>query len=122
MNYPFALWLFSLAPIIFVLYLLKVTRRRRTVSTLVFWQRIVEEHRRHALFHRLRNLLSLLLNLLILLCLILAAARLRWPGFSSVEGNTFLIIDNRARMEARDAAGRTRLDVAKRLAKSLNGK
>lgn len=119
MIYPFALWLFSLAPIVIVLYLLKVTRRHRTVSTLFFWQRVVEEQRRHALFHRLRNFLSLLLNLLILLCLILAAAQLRWPGFSSVEGNTFLIIDNRARMQARDIAGRTRLDVAKQLARQI---
>ena len=119
MNYPFALWLFGLAPIVIVLYLLKVTRRRRIVSTLFFWQRIVEEQRRHALFHRLRNFLSLLLNLLILLCLILAAAQLRWPGFSGVEGNTFLIIDNRARMQARDAGGRTRLDVAKQLAERI---
>jgi hypothetical protein len=119
MNYPFALWLFGLAPIVIVLYLLKVTRRRRIVSTLFFWQRIVEEQRRHALFHRLRNFLSLLLNLLILLCLILAAAQLRWPGFSGVEGNTFLIIDNRARMQARDAGGHTRLDVAKQLAERI---
>ena len=119
MSYPFALWLFSLAPIVIVLYLLKVTRRRRSVSTLFFWQRVVEEQPHHALFHRLRNFLSLLLNLLILLCLILAAAQLRWPGFSSVEGNTFLIIDNRARMQARDVAGRTRLDVAKQLARQI---
>jgi hypothetical protein len=119
MSYPFALWLFSLAPIVIVLYLLKVTRRRRTVSTLFFWQRVVEEQPHHALFHRLRNFLSLLLNLLILLCLILAAAQLRWPGFSSVERNTFLIIDNRARMQARDVAGRTRLDVAKKLARQI---
>jgi hypothetical protein len=102
-----------------VLYLLKVTRRRRTVSTIFFWQRVVEEQPHHALFHRLRNFLSLLLNLLILLCLILAAAQLRWPGFSSVERNTFLIIDNRARMQARDVAGRTRLDVAKKLARQI---
>ena len=119
MSYPFALWLFSLAPIVIVLYLLKVTRRRRTVSTIFFWQRVVEEQPRHALFHRLRNFLSLLLNLLILLCLILAAVQLRWPGFSSVERNTFLIIDNRARMQARDVAGRTRLDVAKKLARQI---
>src|SRR5580700_6884459 len=119
MSYPFALWLFSLAPIVIVLYLLKVTRRRRTVSTLFFWQRVVEEQPHHALFHRLRNFLSLLLNLLILLCLILGAAQLRWPGFSSVERNTFLIIDNRARMQARDVAGRTRLDVAKKLARQI---
>ena len=119
MSYPFALWLFSLAPIVIVLYLLKVTRRRRTVSTIFFWQRVVEEQPHHALFHRLRNFLSLLLNLLILLCLILAAAQLRWPGFSSVERNTFLIIDNRARMQARDVAGRTRLDVAKKLARQI---
>jgi von Willebrand factor type A domain/Aerotolerance regulator N-terminal len=116
MIYPFALWLAGLAPIVIVLYLLKVTRRRQTVSTLFFWQRVVEAQRRHALFHRLRNFFSLLLNLLILLCLILAAAQLSWLGFSRVEGNTFLIIDNRARMQARDAAGRTRLDVAKQLA------
>lgn len=119
MSYPFALWLFSLAPIVIVLYLLKVTRRRRTVSTLFFWQRVVEKQLHRALFHRLRNFLSLLLNLLILLCLVLAAAQLRWPGFSSVEGNTFLIIDNRARMQARDVAGRTRLDVAKQLARQI---
>ncbi len=119
MSYPFALWLFSLAPIVIVLYLLKVTRRRRTVSTLFFWQRVVEKQLHRALFHRLRNFLSLLLNLLILLCLILAAAQLRWPGFSGVEGNTFLIIDNRARMQARDVAGRTRLDVAKQLARQI---
>ena len=116
MIYPLALWLFSLVPIVIGLYLLKITRRRRTVSTLLFWQRIVEQQRRHALFHRLRNFLSLLLNLLILLCLVLAAAQVRWSGLSSVEGNTFLIIDNRARMQARDAAGRTRLDVARQSA------
>jgi hypothetical protein len=119
MTYPFALWLFTLAPVVVVLYLLKVTRRRRTVSALFLWQRVVEEQRRHALFHRLRNFWSLLLNLLILLCLILAAAQLRWPGFSGVEGNTLLIIDNRARMQAKDASGRTRLDVAKQLAANL---
>ena len=119
MTYPFALWLFSLAPIVVVLYLLKVTRRRRTVSALFLWQRVVEEQQRHALFHRLRNFWSMLLNLLILLCLILAAAQLRWPGFSGVEGNTLLIIDNRARMQARDASGRTRLDVAKQLALNM---
>src|SRR6202162_3074256 len=119
MSYPFALWLFSLAPIVIGLYLLNVTRRRRTVSTIFFWQRVVEEQPRHALFHRLRHFLSLLLILLILLCLILAAAQLRWPGFSSVERNTFLIIDNRARMQARDVAGRTRLDVAKKLARQI---
>jgi hypothetical protein len=122
MIYPFALWLFSLAPIVIVLYLLKVTRRRRIVSTLFFWQRVVEAQRRYALFHRLRNFFSLLLNLLILLCLILAAAQVRWPGFSSVEGNTFLIIDNRARMQARDATGLTRLDVAKQLAGQILGR
>jgi hypothetical protein len=116
MIYPLALWLFSLAPIVILLYLLKVTRRRRTVSTLFFWQRVVEAQPRHALFHRLRNLLSLLLNLLVLICLVLAAAQWRWPGLSGVEGNTFLIVDNRARMQAKDAAGRTRLEVAKELA------
>src|ERR1700757_818450 len=119
MIYPFALWLFALAPVVVVLYLLKVSRRRQTVSALFLWRRVVEEQQRHALFHRLRNFWSLLLNLLILLCLILAAAQLRWPGFSGVEGNSLLIIDDRARMQARDVAGRTRLDVAKQVADQI---
>lgn len=119
MTYPFALWLFTLAPVVVVLYLLKVSRRRRIISALFLWQRVVEEQQRHALFHRLRNFWSLLLNLLILLCLVLAAAQLRWPGFSGVEGNTLLVIDNRARMQAKDASGRTRLEVAKQLAANM---
>lgn len=113
MTYPFALGLLGLLPVVIVLYLLKVRRRRLTVSTLLFWRKVVEEHRRRALFHRLRNLWSLLLNLGILICLILAATHLEWPAVPKEAGNTMVVLDNRARMQARDSTGRTRLVLAK---------
>lgn len=119
MTFPIALGLLGLVPAVVVLYFLKVRRRRRTVSTLLFWQKVIEEHRRRALFQRLRNLWSLLLNLAILICLILAATHLEWPGAPKEAGSTIVVLDNRARMQARDSTGRTRLEVAKAKVLSL---
>jgi hypothetical protein len=118
-TYPIALGLLGLVPVVVALYLLRVRRRRRTVSTLLFWRKVIEEHQRRALFHRLRNLWSLLLNLAILICLILAATHLEWPGAPKEVGSTMVVLDNRARMQARDATGRTRLEVAKAKVLSL---
>src|SRR5207244_1690736 len=57
---PFAFWFAAIAPVIVLLYLLKVKRRPAVVSTLMFWLRVATETRRRALFQRLRQLLSLL--------------------------------------------------------------
>ena len=63
---PWAAWFLAGIPVIVLLYLLKLKRRPVAVSTLMFWQRVMQESRRRALFQRLRNLFSLLLHLLIL--------------------------------------------------------
>ncbi len=69
----------AVAPVIVLLYLLKLKRRPIPVSTLQFWQRVLQENRRRAFFQRLRQLFSLLLHLLIF-ALILGAL-LRYHQF-----------------------------------------
>jgi hypothetical protein len=116
---PWAAWLLAGLPLIVLLYLLKVRRQPVTVSTLMFWQRVLEEHRRRALFQRLRHLLSLLLWLLIAALIIAALAR---PTFDRLvrEGRaTVLILDVRARMQARESDGETRWEKARRRALRL---
>lgn len=98
----------AIAPVIVLLYLLKLKRRPMPVSTLLFWQKILQESRRRAFFQRLRQLFSLLLHLLIF-ALILGA--LLHPTFDRQvrEGaSTVLIVDTRARMQATEADGQSR--------------
>ena len=69
-------------PVIVLLYLLKLKRRPVPVSTLMFWQRVLQESRRRAFFQRLRQLFSLLLHLLIFALILgaLAPAHARSRG------------------------------------------
>ena len=62
---PWAAWFFAGVPVILLLYFLRLKRRPVSVSTLMFWQRVMQESSRRAFFQRLRHLLSLLLHLLI---------------------------------------------------------
>ncbi|MDB6173233.1 MAG: von Willebrand factor type [Chthoniobacteraceae bacterium] len=101
---------------IVLLYLLKVKRRQIPVSTLMFWQRVLQENRQRALFHRLRNLLSLLLHLLIFLLILTALAKPTLDAFLAAGSDTVLIVDTRARMQAVEDDGESRFDRARRLA------
>ncbi len=107
---PAALLFLVLAPVVIALYLLKVRRRPAAVSTLLFWQRALAEHRQRALFQRLRRWLSLLLQLLIFALLLFALARPEFLGFTAAaeSGATVLILDGRARMQALGADGESR--------------
>ncbi len=110
---PWAAWFLAGIPVIVLLYLLKLKRRPVTVSTLMFWQRVMQENRRRALFQRLRNLLSLLLQLLIFALIVAALAK---PALDRLvrEGAAFVIvIDTRARMQAVEDDGRMRFERAK---------
>lgn len=115
---PAALAFAALAPVIVVLYLLKLRRQPAQVSTLMFWQRVTADNRRRALFQRLRQVLSLLLHLLIFTLLLLALARPEFRRFPrAAEGaGAVVILDCRARMQARGPDGRpcfaAALDVA----------
>ncbi len=117
---PLALAFAALVPLIVVLYLLKLRRQPASVSTLMFWQRVTADHRRRALFQRLRQILSLLLQLLIFGLLLFALARPELASFRGAEAglSTVVVLDARARMQARTADGGTRFAQARRVAES----
>ncbi len=112
---PLAFSFLTIVPVIVLLYLLKLKRRPVHVSTLMFWQRVLRENRRRALFQKLRQLLSLLLHLLIFLLILLALAKPEFDRFVKAGASTVLILDTRARMQARESAGESRFEKAKRL-------
>jgi hypothetical protein len=116
---PAGLFFAGLVPVIILLYLLKLRREPAQVSTLMFWQRVVADNQRRALFQRLRQLLSLLLHLLIFALLLLALARPELRAFhGGVDGlATIVVLDARARMQTQtDGGGATRFSEASRIA------
>jgi hypothetical protein len=98
----------AVAPVIVLLYLLKLKRRPVSVSTLQFWQRILQESRRRAFFQRLRQLFSLLLHLLIFALILGALLRPTFDEQVREGASAVLIVDTRARMQATEADGQTR--------------
>jgi hypothetical protein len=110
-----ALGFLAIAPVIVLLYLLKLKRRPLPVSTLMFWQRVLQENRRRAFFQKLRQLLSLLLHLLIFALLLGALLKPTWDRLVREGAATVIIVDARARMQATEG-NETRLAKAKALA------
>lgn len=90
-----------LAPVIALLYLHRPRRRSEEVSSLRFWQAVLEREPHRRFLGRLRNPLSLLLQLLIFLLLLLALARPNWGRVFGGQ-STLVVIDARARMQAGD--------------------
>ncbi len=117
-----ALGFAGLAPVIVLLYLLKLKRQPLTVSTLMFWQRVLQEsQRRRAFFQRLRQLLSLLLHLLIFALILGALLRPTLDRFVRDGASTVVILDTRARMQATEPDGQTRFAKARAQALTLTG-
>lgn len=71
------------------------------VSSLRFWQAVLEREPHRRFLGRLRNPLSLLLQLVIFLLLLLTLARPEWGRISGGE-STIIVLDARARMQAGD--------------------
>jgi hypothetical protein len=94
------------------MYLLKLRREERTVSSTFLWQRMVRDVEANAPWQKLRRSLLLLLQLLLMLLLVFALAR----PFLAAQGisgrNLIIIIDHSASMGATDEPP-TRLDAAK---------
>ena len=109
----------GLAPVIVLLYLLKLKRKPLTVSTLMFWQRVLQESRRRAFFQKLRQFLSLLLHLLIFALILGALMRPVFDRFVREGGSTVVILDTRARMQAIESDGSPRFARAKAAAAGL---
>jgi Ca-activated chloride channel family protein len=99
-------------PLIVAMYLLKLRREERTVSSTFLWQRMVRDVEANAPWQKLRRSLLLLLQLLLMLLLVFALAR----PFLAAQGisgrNLIIIIDHSASMGATDEPP-TRLDAAK---------
>ncbi len=104
--------LLGLLPLIAV-YFLKVRPARKPVTAFFLWRAVLDQKRNTALFHRLRDLVSLLLMALALLAIVLAmtAPQVR----RDQRKDLLLIIDNSASMNALDG-GRARLAAAKQIA------
>ncbi len=107
-----------IGPIIVAMYLLKLRREERTVSSTFLWQRMVRDVEANAPWQKLRRNLLLLLQLLLLLLLVLALARpfFRTTGISGQ--NLILIIDRSASMGATDVDA-NRISAAKAQAINL---
>ncbi len=108
--------LLALAPVIIVLYLLKLKRKPEIVPSTLLWRRSVQDMIANAPFQRLRNNLLLWIQLLILLILVAALARplLRLSGLGGK--SIILLVDMSASMQTVEDDGRTRLDKARDLA------
>ncbi len=114
----------AVIPALLILYFLKLRRREQTVASTLLWKRAIQDLQVNAPFQRLRKNLLLLLQLLILAAGIVALARPIIETTATREGRVVVLIDRSASMNAREADGRTRLELAKeqavRLVKSLN--
>lgn len=105
-------------PIIVAMYLLKLRREERPVSSTFLWQRMVRDVEANAPWQKLRRSLLLLLQLLLMLLLVFALAR----PFLAAQGisgrNLIIIIDHSASMSATDEPP-SRLQAAKERAYQL---
>ena len=109
-----ALGFAGIAPVIVLLYLLKLKRQPMSVSTLIFWQRVLQEsQRRRAFFQRLRQFLSLLLHLIIFALILGALLRPTLDAFVRDGASTVVILDTRARMQATEPDGQSRFAKAR---------
>jgi Ca-activated chloride channel family protein len=114
MNFlnPAAFLLAILLPVIVLMYLLKLRRTERIVSSTYLWRQMTRDLEANAPWQRLRRNLLLLLQLLTLIVMILVIAR----PYTNTEGfagqAAILILDTSASMTAKDIPP-TRLEAAK---------
>src|SRR5512138_571189 len=124
MNFltPTFLALAALAVPIVILYMLRLRRREVPISSIMLWQRLMQDREANAPWQKLRRNLLLLLQLLILAALVIALARPFIPVPSVAAGSVALLLDASASMNATDMpGGATRFEAARSQARSLIG-
>lgn len=115
---PGALGLTALALPIIIFYMLRLRRQPARVSSLLLWQRVLQDHQANAPWQKLRRNLLLLLQLLLLALLVLALARPFRAVEAKVQGNVIILLDASASMQATDVTP-TRFEAAKTAARAL---
>ncbi len=98
------IWFLPLGAGIVVLYLLKLKRKERTVSSVLLWQDAVADIQANAPFQKLKKSLLLFLQLAALLLLVLAVARPFVRARGTSENRIAVIIDASASMQSTDVS------------------
>ncbi|MCP4192988.1 MAG: VWA domain-containing protein [Planctomycetaceae bacterium] len=111
------LWLLLAVPIL-GLYLLKLRLRREPISSTMFWDQVFDDHKPRAIWQRLRQIVSLLLQLLFLTLLALALANPLFTSQLEQARRIVVVVDNSASMSATDVSP-SRFDWARRQAGRL---
>lgn len=109
---PWALTAALIAIPIVLLYLLRLHRNERAVSSTMLWQQVVLDREANTLWQRLRRNLLLLLQLLTLAFLVFALVRPYLNLPATLSGRLIVLLDGSASMRATDVSP-TRFDAAK---------
>ncbi|HTQ05909.1 MAG TPA: VWA domain-containing protein, partial [Polyangiaceae bacterium] len=110
---PFGLALLGLLVPLVLLYVLRIQREKRRVSSIWLWRAAERDLLARQPFRRLVPHVSLILEALALVALALAAARPLTRGGRIDAGHVAFVIDTSASMSAVNAAGKSRLTEAK---------
>jgi Ca-activated chloride channel homolog len=91
-------------PIILLLYFMRPKRQQRTIASTLLWQRALQDMQASRPWQRLRFTPLLLLQILAALFIVLVLVRPAIFTGSSVSGNTIIILQASASMQATDVA------------------
>ncbi len=116
---PLALAGGLLALPILLLYMLRLRREEREVSSIMLWQQLLQDTEANTPWQRLRRNLLLLLQLLILAALVLALARPFITVPAPGSGQIVLLLDASASMNAADVPEGTRFRAAQAEARTV---
>ncbi len=105
-------WLAVFIPPLVLLYFLKLKRKEHPVTSIILWQRSIQDLRANSPFQRLRKNLLLFLQILVFVLVAAALARPVLLGLRISGSHRVLLIDQSASMSSKDAGGRTRLEAA----------
>jgi Ca-activated chloride channel family protein len=105
-------------PIVVILYLLKLKRQVKVVSSTLLWKRFLLDSRANAPFQKLQRNLLLLLQILILLLAVFALARPFFPTPATPSTFRIVLLDASASMQSTDVLP-NRFEVAKNQALDL---
>src|SRR5436190_9358082 len=101
---PAALAFAVIIPIILLLYFMRPKRQERVVGSTLLWQRALQDIKASHPWQRLRVTPLLLLQLLAAIAIVLILARPAIFSNSPISGNTIIILQSSASMQATDVA------------------